>query len=420
MKTSEEKTKPISLKANAMWNSIGCFFYMGCQWIVTVLVVVLSPNYDNSGILAFAMSVGLVFFAIGTYSIRPFQVSDIKNEYSPQNYIALRIVTNVGAYFFCIVYLLIITQRLDLIVSSILYLLFKFDESFVDVLYGTYQKNGRMDYIGKSQFIRGIVSLSCFSIPLWLTKNIDLSILCMFISCLMVSLLFDFPHAKLFGSIKPEINKSIAWTLLKTCFTAMLANLMLTYVVSAVRQYYGIIEGDAALGVYAAIATPAVVVQAAIGYLYTPFIVPLADSFHKSRTIFLRSFLKISLILAGSIIALSVILCIIGPPFLLLFFGESISQNLGIFPFVIISTSLIGLLGYMLTTLITMRKQRFACAMTTIAFLASISSAITFISAFDMNGVNLGIITGSLAGLAFGLGCVILCRNPCWEKPATE
>lgn len=55
---------PLSTKRNTLWNAAGCIFYLGCQWLTTVLVVVLSTDYNNSGALAFAMSVGNMFASV--------------------------------------------------------------------------------------------------------------------------------------------------------------------------------------------------------------------------------------------------------------------------------------------------------------------------------------------------------------------
>lgn len=403
----ETQTEPKSLRSNALWNSFGSMFYMGCQWLITVFVVILSPNFDNSGILAYAMSVGLIFSAMGTYSIRPFQISDLDNEYSSSNYTAFRLITNTLSLLICIIYILAITPRFDLITASILYLAFKFDESFSDVLYGIYQKNDRMDYIGRSQIARGAASLAFFSVALFLSSSIFVAIICMSLSCIAITVVYDYPHASLFGVVTPKITVQKASKLLKTCFWAMLANVLLVYVVSAVRQYYGIVEGDEALGIYAAIATPAVVVQAAINYIYTPLLVPLAKSTKQGKREFLRYFIKIIFILIGFIAVASVALSIICPPILIIMFGDSIAADIGIFPYVILSTALVGLLGYVFTTLVAIRKQLLAAVMTAIAFLASISSAIPFISFFGMNGVNLGIICGCLIGLLTGFAFVV-------------
>ena len=156
------RTEPLSLRKNTIWNAFGCFFYLGCQWLTTVLVVVLSDGYANSGALAFGMSTGIIFASIALYKIRTFQVSDLDNEYSGQNYIAFRIITIVSAAVFCLMYLTLATNDSTYLSASLLYLLFKADECFSDVLYGIEQRNERMDYIGKSQIIRGIVSLGGF------------------------------------------------------------------------------------------------------------------------------------------------------------------------------------------------------------------------------------------------------------------
>ena len=84
---------PLSTKKNALWNAAGCIFYLGCQWLTTVLVVVLSTDYNNSGALAFAMSVGSMFASISLYKMRTYQVSDISCEHSAKRlyWLSLRI-----------------------------------------------------------------------------------------------------------------------------------------------------------------------------------------------------------------------------------------------------------------------------------------------------------------------------------------
>ena len=144
--------EPLSVAQNTIFNAIGCLCYLGCQWVTTVMVVRLSSSYENSGLYAFAMATGIIFASIALYKVRTFQVSDISNQFSNSSYIAFRLITILIGWFVCAVYIPIATNRqMNLITVSLLYLVFKTDESFSDVLYGIYQKNGRMDYIGISQ-----------------------------------------------------------------------------------------------------------------------------------------------------------------------------------------------------------------------------------------------------------------------------
>ena len=71
---------------------------------MTVLVVRLGTDYQDSGMLAFAMSVGNIYTAVGTYTMRTYQVSDVTGKYSTPNYVALRVVTVFGGLLLCGVY----------------------------------------------------------------------------------------------------------------------------------------------------------------------------------------------------------------------------------------------------------------------------------------------------------------------------
>lgn len=104
---------------------------------------------------------------------------------------------------------------MNLITVSFLYLVFNTDESFSDVLYGIYQKNVRMDYIGISQFIRGLISLGIFSAGLPLSNSLSSAIASLTARRMLVTITYDFPHARRFGSIKPYFYNSALFSLVK-------------------------------------------------------------------------------------------------------------------------------------------------------------------------------------------------------------
>ena len=144
-------------------NAAGSLFYQGCLWAITVLVVVLSGGYENSGILAFAMTVGNMFNPLATYSMRTYQVSDTEHRYHTRNYVALRLITILGALAFCIPYALAFETYRSAILVIIVYLLFKSDEAFSDVLFGIYQRGERLDYSSVSQAVRGALCIALFA-----------------------------------------------------------------------------------------------------------------------------------------------------------------------------------------------------------------------------------------------------------------
>lgn len=150
------------MRRNLLFNTVGGLTYQGCQWLTTVIVVIFS-GYTDSGILALAMTVGNMFNPIGTYSMRTCQVSDVDDRYTQANYCAFRLVTIAIGLALVVPYVLFVSGAPSIFLTIVVYMLFKVDEAFADVLYGVDQRSERMDYIGVSQFIRGVLVLLSFS-----------------------------------------------------------------------------------------------------------------------------------------------------------------------------------------------------------------------------------------------------------------
>ena len=206
------------MKANIAWNTIGSVFYQGCLWLMTVLVVRLSADYQNSGMLAFAMSIGNIYTALGTYTMRTYQVSDVNNENSAGNYVALRFVTVFGALIACGIYGLAVSPTPATLIVVAAFLLFKADESFVNVMYGCDQKAMRLDYVGQSQIIRGCLVVGIFVGGMLLTGSLVLTLVLIFLGCLSVTVFFDTRKTSaVVDSLRPRITRERCLRLLKVC-----------------------------------------------------------------------------------------------------------------------------------------------------------------------------------------------------------
>ena len=126
----ENQPKPLGIKKNMFYNTIGSLTYQGCLWITTVLVVILSNGYSDSGILSFAMTIGNMFTAVGTYNMRTYQVSDIKGKYSQRNYVGFRLLTLIIGVIGLGIYSIVVSPDSLTLIAVFAYLLFKVDESF--------------------------------------------------------------------------------------------------------------------------------------------------------------------------------------------------------------------------------------------------------------------------------------------------
>ncbi len=398
----DAQTRRLSLRANALWNSVGSVFYQGCQWLLTVLVVKVSAGYADAGTLAYAMTIGNIFSPIAVYGMRVFQVSDVKNRYSQSAYFGFKYLTMALAAIVSAVYACAITSNLPLLVTVLLYLFFKADESLSISAYAVDQKAYRMDYIGVSQLLRGVASLLGFAGTLYLTHDINAAVIAMTLMCFAITLLYDLPHASRFGSVLPSISKTEAFGLLKSCLPIVLSNVFCGMVVSVVRQYFGNIAGTEPLGIYASVATPSVIVQLLASYLYNPAIAPLAEKWQSGNLVtFKRALLKVVGAMGAACLAMIAVLSLFGNALLVLFYGQEISNYSYLLPMVMVSTALIAYMWFATDLFVVMRQLVDPLIASAIALAASCASMVPMVSAFGMAGVNYAIVIGLALGIVF-------------------
>lgn len=412
MGSATSRPQPLSTAKNTLWNLTGCLFYLGCQWLTTVIVVVLSSDYSNSGFLAFAMSIGNMFASLALYKIRTYQVSDIANEHSSGEYVAFRFATIAASFALLTIYLIVIAPGDAMVVSTLAFLLFKVDETFADVLYGVDQKYGRMDYIGKSQILRGLATIIGFTVPLAITGSVTHAIFGMTLLCFVNTILYDVRHARRLDSIAPRFNKADLTKLAKACALPTIANFCATSIVSVVRQNYGILAGDELLGIYASIATPAVLIQAGTAFLYSPLIGKMASSLYSEgklefRKVFLKVLLSIAVIMTLGVIALS----FVGKDSLIFVFGEGLEPHAWIFPYVLAGTVTIAILLYINDALIILRDNRTQIAINALALILAAMLSKPLIAAFGMNGVNLAILAAVIPAAFIGFTRIMMNCN---------
>lgn len=396
-------TDPLTIRQNLLWNTAGCLTYQMCQWSITVLVVVLSSGYDNSGILAYAMAIGNIFFPIATYNMRTFQVSDLRGEFSSENYIAFRLFTVLGALVFVLAYVALTASSLSLVLATSCWLVFKADESFCNVYYGIDQKAGRMDYIGISQGLRGLVILVLFCFVLCISGEVNWAIVSMSLGCMAITLFYDAVKTRGLASIRPSITGRRVVTLLRKCLPSVLTLVCYGAVVSVSRQMFEGMYGAELLGIYAAVATPTVIVQVAASYLYSPFLSSIAKQWLDGDVASLgRSIAKILGIILSVFVVLFALAGIWGSWGLQLLFGSSISDYTYLLQPALVATAVSALMGFMLDVLIVFRYLNLALLINVSSLGVCLFACPHLIGAFGMNGINYTIIGSFACGITLG------------------
>ena len=397
--------RQLSMKQNMLWNIIGSVFYQGCMWLMTVLVVRLSGGYDNSGVLAFAMSVGNIYTALGTYNMRTYQISDVNNRLSLGNYVSIRLFTVLAGLVLCAGYSFVVSTGLDMSVAVCAYLLFKADEAFVNVMYGADQKTMRLDIVGQSQILRGILCVGLFALGLVFTQNLVITFLLIFLGNIAVTLLFDIPHTKdISGGLNVGIQPKKCFEVLKNYFPSVVGLVLAGFVVSSARQYFGVTYGESALGIYASVATPCVIIQVLAQNLYAPMLVSVAKVYSAGEMrAARRKAYGLFLMVLGVAAAVSLLLALVGNPFLTTLYGPSISPYIYLLPPALVVMTEVACTALLSDLLIVFGGFRLNLLINGVAFCVNLLLVAPSTAQWYMNGINVSLIVSYCFAIILGL-----------------
>lgn len=398
---SSASSQSKSIRQNMAWYSAGSITYLACQWMLSVVVVRLSSGFDDAGVLALAMAIGNIFTPLAYYNTRTYQVSDVEEEYADSQYVAFRIITTFFAFCLCSIYAALSVGGPLLPVLS--FLVYKAVVVIVDILHGVDQRYARLDYAGASLIMQGISSLGAFSLVLVLTNSLMAAIWGMTATAVLILVLFDIRKARLLSDIRPRIKFVSARQLAITCFPAVASGVLCSAVVTVARQFLFVMEGEAALGAYASVATLAAIVQMGASYVYNPLLGLFAEYVHnKEKAKIVSLICKVCVAIVFITMAVSLLFALFGEFGLALLFGPDIVQYVYLLQPMLLCTALTAYIWFFMDLLIVMRSMLGILVANVVAFASVFPFSYWCISNYGANGV-------SFAGaLSYAVGCAVL------------
>lgn len=400
-----KKEKNLSLAENSFYNTVGSIVYCFCQWLVSsVFVVHFSPEatlVSNTGMLQLAMSVTNIFFSVSMYSMRTYQISDTENRYSDREYIGVRIVTCLIAFFLCTLYAVACGYGINGIACIAFYMIYKLSEAFCDVLHGIDQKNYRMDYVGISFILRGAVTVAVFPTVLYFTENLFVAITAMAVANFAVVAIYDMRATSSFCSVKPKFDGRVILSVLITCFPAMVASSAFTAITTVPRQLLENMHGEEALGYYGTMATPVVIIQVLATSIFNPMLNDLTELYvKKDNSAFLKKLGKSFLLLLAIVAVCVAGIALLGEFAVKLVFGERFAEYTYLM-YGMVGCTAVYVVSWMCSNILIIARKLKVCMVASLCGLAlSAVSARSFINAFSLNGVSYCVITAYLLHVA--------------------
>lgn len=385
-----------NIKKNMVWNALGNVVYLGCQWLVTILVTRLL-GYEVAGVLSLAMSISASFQTLALFGIRNFQVSDIKNQYSDSCYVGFRNITCLLALALCILFALVNKYNTNTIISIVLFMLFRLAEDYSDVLHGIFQKNDKLYMAGQSFFIRGFAVLIGFIAGYRIFRTLNGGLAVMTIVSICISLFFDLPIAIRLSDSKFFINIKNCLILAKETWLLCAYMFLGSVIVTAPKYILEKMASEEILGVYSSIFAPALLIQAATQYIYMPFISKLSIMFNDHDTKGFRA-LSNKIVTTICVIGLLILaICILlGEWCLKLLFTDSIAPYSDMLYLIIVGVFCHAVNVFYQALAVIVRSIKGLVVSCIIGVIVSCGVSAVAINIFSADGASMGLIAGTL------------------------
>ena len=327
-------------KKNFLWNAIGLsmnafnslFFLIVVKWI---------NGINQAGVFTYAFSLVNLFYVISNYYTRTYQIANYNNNKNFNQFLTSRIIFSAITIFLMVLFLII--NKFSIFKSTVilLLLLFRIVESISDCLYGVVQDRGELYKAGISLFIKGVSGLIIFLIVDYLSSNLYISIISLFVVNLLFFILYDINNIKKYKIDKYKFDISNFKLILIEAFPIFIFTFLSIYLANMQKYILTYYVSNNIQTIFGILIMPATMLSLVGNYLIMPFINKLnLELKNKNISKFYNISYKIlfSLILFG--ILAVVVSYIIGIPVLNIIYNVKLNKYKILLIIIIISSVL--------------------------------------------------------------------------------
>ena len=298
-------------RASFVWNMAGSML-MAFQSVIMLMILTRVLNLYEAGVFTLAYASANLFLNIGKYGMRNFQVSDVKRQFTFNDYRASRIITTLAMLVVSIIYVAVASAQNNYSSEKswiiIWMCLFKIVDSIEDVYLGLYQQRDRLDVAGKIITLRMILTITLFAGCIIIFKALLISLI---IATIFTTLLLIFFIAITFPNFKEanqRINMVHVLNLLKVCFPLFLGCFLAFYIGNAPKYAIDSILNDELQACYGFIAMPVFVIGLLNNFIFSPMITKMSILWNDGSK---KHFMKLFMIQLFVILIITII-CLLG------------------------------------------------------------------------------------------------------------
>lgn len=420
----------LPLKINFSWTLLGNILYSACRWgMLVVIAKICIPEMVGKFVLGIAVTEPIFMFF--NLQLRSVLVTDIKKEFTFNDYLGLRLLTSgiaIVAVFFASI---ILGYEWSTVVIVIGVGMNKLIDSISDLFYGLLQFHERMDRIAKSMIIKGLSAFIAFSFGVYSTNTVIWGIVGFIAAGIMTLLLYDIRS----GFFIIQLNRSIlddplskekttlmdlmpSWELktlikiIKLSLPLGVVMLLLSLNENISKYFIERLLGERELGIFAAMAYLTIIGSTminALGQAASPRLANYfaVNKFHEYKTLLLR-LLGFSVLIGGLGLLIAFFA---GKHVLGIIYTIEYAQHNNIFILIMVwamISYLASFTGYGMTAARCFKPQ---VLLFSIVLGVTTLACVLFIPPFGLIGVALSIIVGSIVQFVFGSLIIISALN---------
>lgn len=319
-------------KKNFYWNLIG--MVSSTTFFTVVLFLVARINGEAVGSeLSLAFSLSVLFYSVGLYGGRLYQVSDVNNEFTDKEYILLRCLTTAIMPLLCLGFILFGGYSLTTMILLAIFTLMKMTETLGDVFYGILHKNNNLYIVGKSLLFRTVFGILAFLIIDLITRNIVLAGLATLAVNVGFLLFYDMRVTNV------EFNRRyIPWfvhnvwkienirNMLKRCFPIAALSFLPNLAYNVPRFFLGSDGSDSGQMFFSVFLMPSTLFSVFVTLLVNPRVVHLSKEITKGGTAITKDIMRMLIYNIGLAAVVMVVAHFIGLQVLSLVYGVSFAD----------------------------------------------------------------------------------------------
>ncbi len=383
----------LNKKKDFIWNILGSIVFAGSYPLLTIVVANLF-NIEISGEFSLLFSTAQILLMIGNYSVRVYQISDITEKFSYEEYKIHRYMTCILMLLIGIIFYIYKKYSFYSILCGFLLCIYKMFDALADVYESRLQQKGKLYKSGQSLFVRTVLSIMSFVIIAYKTNNLIYAISGAIIISIICCILFAILPANRSINGKRKVERANLKQIFIDCFPIFISTFVLQYIINSSKYAMeGVMNYEYQI-YFNALYFPAMVLNLFSGMIFRPYIVMMAEAWNsKEKFNSLQKFSKKIVGIVGFIILFSIIAMeVVGLKIIGVLYKIDLTPYKNLEVLMLISGGLISIINYLYHILTIIRKQRELMFSYGIAFLIAIVTSKYLVIYFAMTGAVLALV----------------------------